>query len=84
VELIRCTIETPDFHFCVAYGISANTRAFWDNREVAFLGYAPRDNAEDFAAAILANSSPEDPIAAPFHGGWYCAKDFAADPSRID
>jgi uronate dehydrogenase len=84
VELIRCAIEAPDFHFCVAYGISANTRSFWDNREVAFLGYAPRDNAEDFAPEILAASSPEDPIAEPFQGGWYCAKDFASAPSRID
>jgi uronate dehydrogenase len=82
VELIRCSIEAPDFHYCVAYGVSANLRSFWDNSEAAVLGYVPRDNAEDFAAEILAGA-PEDPAAAPFHGGWYCAKDFASDPSRI-
>jgi uronate dehydrogenase len=27
---------------------------------------------------------PEDPVAAPFQGGWYCAKDFVGDPSRVD
>jgi uronate dehydrogenase len=84
VELIRCSIEAPSIHYCVAYGVSANDRSFWDNREAAALGYAPRDNAEDFAARILADASPEDPSAAPFHGGWYCAMDFAGDLSAID
>lgn len=84
VELIRCAIEAPPFHYCIAYGVSANDRSFWDNREAAILGYAPRDNAEDFAVKILAESPPEDPLAAPFHGGWYCAKDFAGDIAAID
>jgi uronate dehydrogenase len=84
VELIRCSIEAPAIHYCVAYGISANARSFWDNREAAALGYAPRDDAEDFAAQLLANAPAEDPAAAPFHGGWYCAMDFAGDISAID
>jgi uronate dehydrogenase len=84
VELIRCSIEAPGVHYCTAYGISANTRSFWDNEEAAALGYAPRDNAEDFAAQILADPPAEDPAAAPFHGGWYCAMDFAGDISAID
>ncbi len=84
VELVRCSIEAPPLHYCTAYGVSANDRSFWDNREAAVLGYAPRDNAEDFAAKILASAVPEDPAAEPFHGGWYCAKDFAGDISAID
>lgn len=84
VELIRCTIEAPAFHYCIAYGVSANDRSFWDNREAAILNYAPRDNAESFAAHILADAPQEDPAALPFHGGHYCAKDFASDPSLID
>jgi uronate dehydrogenase len=83
VELIRCCVEAGDFHYCVAYGVSANDRSFWDNREAAILNYAPRDNAEIFAAQILAAAPAEDEIAAAFQGGHYCAKDFAADPSRI-
>jgi uronate dehydrogenase len=84
VELIRCSIEAPAVHYCVAYGVSANDRSFWDNREAAALGYAPRDNAEDFAEQILAAAPAEDPAAAPFHGGWYCAMDFAGNISAID
>jgi uronate dehydrogenase len=75
VELVRCGIEAPDFGYATVYGVSANTRSFWDNSDVAFLGYAPVDNAEDWAGEVLAGP-PEDPVAAPFQGGWYCAKDF--------
>ncbi len=56
VELVRCSIEAPPLHYCGAYGVSANDRSFWDNREAAILGYVPRDNAEDFATEILANA----------------------------
>jgi uronate dehydrogenase len=83
VELVRCGVEAPDFGYAVAYGVSANTRNFWDNSEAAFLGYAPRDNAEAWAAEILAGG-PEDPVAAPFQGGWYCAKDFVGPPDRVE
>ncbi|CAN5123903.1 NAD(P)-dependent oxidoreductase [soil metagenome] len=81
VELVRCGVEAPDFSYATVYGVSANTRTFWDNRAVAFLGYAPKDNAEAWADAVLAGP-PENPIAAPFQGGWYCAKDFDGGPGR--
>jgi uronate dehydrogenase len=83
VELVRCGIEAPDFGYATVYGVSANTRSFWDNSRVAFLGYAPRDNAEDWAAEVLAGA-PEDPLAALFQGGWYCAKGFVGEPGRVD
>jgi uronate dehydrogenase len=83
VELVRCGIEAPDFGYATVYGVSANTRKFWDNSEVAFLGYVPRDNAEDWAVEVMAGA-PEDPVAAPFQGGWYCAKDFVGDVREIE
>jgi uronate dehydrogenase len=83
VELVRCGIEAPDFGYATVYGVSGNTRNFWDNSTVAFLGYEPRDNAEKWAADVLVGP-PEDPAAAPFQGGWYCAKDFVGDPGRVD
>lgn len=79
VELVRCGIEAPDFGYATVYGVSANTRKFWDNSDVAFLGYAPRDDAEDWAEEVLAGP-PEDPVAARFQGGWYCAKGFVGRP----
>jgi uronate dehydrogenase len=83
VELVRCGVEAPDFSYAVAYGVSNNTRNFWDNSEAAFLGYAPKDNAEVWADAIQA-TGPEDPAAAPFQGGAYCAKAFVGTPGRVD
>ena len=83
VALVRCGIEAPDFGYETVYGVSANIRKFWDNSDVAFLGYAPVDNAEDWAEEVLAGP-PEDPVAAPFQGGWYCAQDFVGDVERVD
>lgn len=73
VELLRCSIEAPLLHYVVAYGMSANTRSIWDNRDAAVLGYRPRDNAEDYADEVIATGAPELEGAKPFHGGWYCA-----------
>ncbi len=84
VRLARACIDAPKFSYCTVYGISANTRAFWDNREAAVLGYAPRDNAEDYAAEILSSGEPEKDVAKPFHGGWYCAMGFESDVSQVD
>ncbi|ADG10269.1 NAD(P)-dependent oxidoreductase [Caulobacter segnis] len=83
VELVRCGVEAPDFGYATVYGVSANTRTFWDNSAVAFLGYQPRDNAEAWAAEIMAGP-PEAPAAAPFQGGGYCAKGFVGDLGRVD
>jgi uronate dehydrogenase len=78
----RC-VEHPGYHFVVVYGVSNNLRNRWDNTPAKFLGYRPQDNAELFAAEV-ANSPPEDPIAAQFHGGMYCPMEFVGDTTRID
>ena len=83
IELVRCCIEAADFTYVTVWGVSANTRSFWDNGEAAILGYAPCDNAEGWAEAILETAPPEDAAAAPFQGGWYCAKDFVGDPECV-
>jgi uronate dehydrogenase len=79
----RC-VEHPDYHFVVVYGVSDNLRNRWDNTPVKFLGYRPQDDAELFAAEVLATSPVEDPIAAQFHGGMYCPMEFVGDTTRID
>jgi len=82
-QLTRRCIEHPGYDFVVAYGVSGNTRNRWHNDLVAFLGYRPEDDAEAFAAEILANPVPEDPVAVQFHGGRYCSAEFVGDPSRV-
>jgi len=80
---MRC-VEHPGYHFVVAYGVSNNLRNRWDNTPAKFLGYRPQDDAEAFAAQVLATSPPEDPVAAQFHGGMYCPIEFVGDTTRID
>ena len=55
VQLVSKSISTPEIRFGIYYGISNNSRAYWDltNAKVE-LGYGPRDNAEDYAEAVLA------------------------------
>lgn len=79
----RC-VEHPGYHFVVVYGVSNNLRNRWDNTPAKFLGYRPQDDAEVFAAEVLATSPVEDPIAAQFHGGMYCPMEFVGDTMRID
>lgn len=83
-QLVRCCIDHPDYHYLVAYGVSNNLRSRWSNAEVDFLGYRPQDDSEDYAQAILAKGIVEDPIAARFHGGFFCPLEFDGDVERID
>lgn len=82
-ELTRCCIEHESYHFVVVYGVSNNLRSRWDNSNAKFLGYVPRDDSEVFAAEILAKNIPEDPVAAQFHGGFYCPIGFVGTTDRI-
>jgi uronate dehydrogenase len=61
VRLVTRSIDTPVVGWTVAYGVSANDRAPVSNDGAGHLGYAPRDNAEAFAEAVLAGSEPPDP-----------------------
>jgi uronate dehydrogenase len=54
------TAERPGFR--VAFGVSANTRGGWVSLDEArALGYQPQDDAEDYAAGILAEQGDPGP-----------------------
>jgi len=61
IQLVERSIDTPVTGFTVVYGVSNNDRAPVDNSLASFLGYRPKDNAEQFAKEILANEPPMDP-----------------------
>ncbi len=86
VELARCSLEAPDVHFEVVYGVSANDRGCWDNPGGDRIGYRPSANAEQYAAGLLARMSAEDEPAVErsFHGGWCCGTEFDGDLTNID
>lgn len=71
IQLVTRAIDTPVTEFTVIYGVSANDRAPVSNAGVNFLGYAPQDNAEQFADAILAAEPVADlnDVGQTMHGG---------------
>lgn len=83
-RLVSRCIEAPTYHFLMLYGISANDRAFWANPDAKQIGYVPQDNAETYAAELIAAAKPEPAVSAAFQGGYYCPPEFSGDPSRID
>lgn len=77
IQLVTRAIDTPTVGFTVVYGVSNNDRTPVDNSSASFLGFRPKDNAEVFAARILAEAPPADPKdpAQMCHGGPFAAVD---------
>jgi uronate dehydrogenase len=70
-RLVRAALTGPVDGYLGVYGVSANTRAWWDLP--ASLGYVPEDDAEAYADDVV----PDDripfqggPATAPDYGGW--------------
>ena len=80
-QLVSIGIDHPDIKFEIVYGISRNTRAWYDNSNAYRLGYQPQDNAEDFAKDILAREKPGDPIAELYQGGVFCTAEEVPNPA---
>jgi uronate dehydrogenase len=74
VRMVEASLTTPAPGFAVLYGISANTRAWWDLAPGRALGYDPRDDAEEFAGSVTAR--PEDASDAAFVGGPFATDEF--------
>lgn len=85
VQLVTRAIDTPTTEFCVIYGVSNNDRAPVDNSQAAFLGYRPKDNAEQFATEILAKADPADPsdLAQTTHAGPFATVDFGVSGASL-
>ena len=77
IQLVTRAIDTPSVGFTIAYGVSNNDRAPVDNSRASFLGYRPVDNAEVFAAQLLAEAGPVDTSdpGQMCHGGPFAAVD---------
>lgn len=60
IHLVQQSINTPTTGFAVVYGVSDNDRAPVDNANASFIGYRPKDNAEQFAEKVLADEAPQD------------------------
>jgi uronate dehydrogenase len=56
VRMVEAALTTPAPGFAVLYGISHNTRGWWDLAPGRALGYDPLDDAEDWADRVEAGS----------------------------
>jgi len=61
VGLVHACLTSPLLGYRVVYGISANTRRWWDLTPALELGYQPVDDAEAYASEVLAPYGGKDP-----------------------
>ena len=81
IGLVDAALRAPDPGFAVVWGVSDNTRRWWDLTAGRALGYEPVDDAEPYAAALVAAHGEPDPTD-PVHvrvGGEYATDAFDAD-----
>ena len=72
VRMVDAALTAPAPGFAVLYGISANTRAWWDLAPGRALGYEPLDDAEAWADRVEAR--PGDAADDAHVGGPYLAE----------
>jgi uronate dehydrogenase len=82
VQLVMRSIEAEDVGYSAVWGISANSRAYYDLSQGNAIGYAPTENAEDWAEAVLAQPNPLDPVAQRFQGGAFATLDYTPPEQR--
>jgi uronate dehydrogenase len=78
VRLVAAALTAPDVTFEVVYGISANTRAWWDLAPARALGYLSVDDAEDYADRVPGADAEPDRSAPDWAriGGQYAGPAF--------
>jgi uronate dehydrogenase len=57
--------------FEIVYGVSANTRSWYENSNAERLGYRPQDNSEKYAQEVLAREKAGEPRAEMYQGGTF-------------
>jgi uronate dehydrogenase len=60
VRMVDAALRCPSPGFAVLYGISDNTRAWWDLEPGRALGYEPQDDAEAWADELPVRDEDED------------------------
>jgi len=82
VQLVLRSIEAPDVGYAAVWGISANRRAYYDLDEGNPIGYRPVQDAERWAAELLQQPNPLDPVARRFQGGQFVSSDYTPEEQR--
>ena len=72
VRMVEAALSAPAPGYAVLYGISRNTRAWWDLAPGRALGYEPLDDAEDHAGSVEPGEGDEE--AAAHVGGAFAGR----------
>jgi chaperonin GroEL (HSP60 family) len=76
-RLVLASLRAPVVGHTIVYGVSANASNWWDNRGAEALGYHPQQNAEDYAAEVLAGPNPLTAVGRHFQGGSFSAHHYS-------
>jgi uronate dehydrogenase len=71
VRMVEASLTAASPGFAVLYGVSANSRGWWDLEPGRALGYEPQDDAEQYAADVVDTAEDEDDdrfVGGPFAG----------------
>lgn len=79
IHLFNCAIDAPDHHYYRVFGVSNNTRSRVDNSHVAWLGYRPSSDAEDYLDEVRASGEQLGPLGGITQGGGACDVGFSGD-----
>ena len=82
-QLVAIGIEHPEIRFEIVYGVSGNTRSWYDNSNAARLGYRPKDNSEAYMPEVMAREKPGDPVAEKYQGGIFCVAEEVPNPAPL-
>jgi uronate dehydrogenase len=74
-SLVRQVFDVPVLGCPIIWGVSNNAASFWDNSAIAYIGWSPKDNAEEFRAEVEAidPGDPDDPVNI-YQGGFFTAE----------
>jgi uronate dehydrogenase len=76
LQLAQRCIDAPEVGYAAVWGISNNSRAYYDLAEGNAIGYRPTQTADDWAAEILPQPNPLDAVAQRFQGGGFVTIDY--------
>jgi uronate dehydrogenase len=82
VSLVAAALSAPSPGFAVVWGVSDNSRNWWDLTSARALGYEPKDDAEVYAEAVIeahGDPDPADPVLARV-GGEFTLPEYDAEP----
>ncbi|MEQ8334058.1 NAD(P)-dependent oxidoreductase [Nisaea sp.] len=84
-QLCRIGLDTPDLHHEIVFGMSDNSRTWWDNKTARRLGYTPEDSSDVWATEVDTSGVPEpgDKVGLAVQGGPFASNGYKGDPSRV-